>query len=121
MSKEHKETKEPWKSIKVKEGTYDKLQGMGQGIGNAVEILVSAKKDAVSKKMGDISDISSELADIMFSSGIFDIKFGGSGIDNIEMAGDGITIHGFITIGIADQDAREEVYKVLKDGLETKD
>jgi hypothetical protein len=121
LSEEQKDKKEEWKSIKVKEGTYDELQKMGKGIGGAIEMLVNAKKQAVSDKMDNISDISSELADIMFTSGIFDIKFGGSGIDKVELTDNGVTLHGYICIGIDDKDAREEVYKVLSDGLERED
>ena len=122
MSKEQEKKKsEPFKSIKVRESTYDELQDMGQGISKAVEILVSAKKEAVKMKMDDIDEMSSELADIIFASGMFDIKFKGSGIENVELEGDGITIRGFITVGISDADAREEVYRVLSDGLGRKD
>lgn len=119
---EKKEKKsEAFKSIKVRESTYDELQDMGQGISKAVEMLVSAKKEAVKTKMDDITDMSSELADIIFASGMFDIKFKGSGIESVELESDGVTIHGFIAVGIADVDAREEIYRVLSDGLGRKD
>lgn len=120
QEKKEKKKSEAFKSIKVKESTYDELQSMGQGISKAVEILVSAKKESVGAKIDDISEISAELADIMFASGVFDIKFKGSGIENVEMDDDSVTIHGFIAVGIADRDAREEVYRVLSDGLERK-
>lgn len=122
MGEEQKKKKsEPFKSIKVRESTYDELQDMGQGISKAVEILVSAKKEAVKTKMGDITDMSSELADILFASGMFDIKFKGSGIESVDLESDGVTIHGFIAVGISDADAREEIYRVLSDGLGRKD
>jgi len=122
LSEEHEKKKsEPFKSIKVRESTYDELQDMGQGISKAVEMLVSAKKEAVKTKMDDITDMSSELADIIFASGMFDIKFKGSGIENVELESDGVTIYGFIAVGIADADAREEIYRVLLDGLGRKD
>ena len=121
MGEEQKKKKsEAFKSIKVKESTYDELQSMGQGISKAVDILISAKKEAVGAKIGDISEMSSELADVMLASGIFDVKFKGSGIEDIELKDDNIMIHGFITISIADEDVREEVYRVLSDGLERK-
>jgi len=122
MGEEQKKKKsEPFRSIKVRESTYDELQDMGQGISKAVEMLVSAKKEAVRTKMDDITDMSSELADIIFASGMFDIKFKGSGIERVELESDGVTIHGFIAVGIADADAREEIYRVLSDGLDRKD
>jgi len=109
-----------WKSVKIKESTYKDLQDMGQGIGKAVDILVSAKKEAVSKKMDDVAGVSAELAEIMLASGMFDIKFKNSGIESIDLEDDSVTIHGFITVGITDKNAREEVYRVLSDGLERK-
>lgn len=121
MSEEQEKKKsEPFKSIKVKESTYDELQSMGQGISKAVDILISTKKEAVEAKIDGISEISSELIDVMMTSGIFDVKFKRSGIENIELKDDTIMIHGFIEIGIADKDVREEVYRVLSDGLEGK-
>ena len=118
--KQEKPKREDFKSIKVKESTYEEIKGMGVGISKAMELLVSAKKDAVTKKMGDLTEISSELVDIMLASGVFDIKFRGSGLESIELQDDGIIIRGFITVGISDKDAREEVYRVLSDGLERK-
>jgi len=120
QEKQEKKKPEAFKSIKVKKSTYNGLKSMGQGISEAVDILVSAKKEAVGAKIGDISEMSSELADIMFASGMFDIKFKGSGIENVELKDDSVIIHGFIAVGIADEDAREEVYRVLSDGLERK-
>jgi len=119
--KKKEKKSEAFRSIKVKESTYDELQDMGQGISKAVELLVSAKKEAVKTKMGDITEMSSELADILFASGMFDIKFKGSGIESVELESDGVTIHGFIAVGISDVDAREEIYRVLSDGLDRKD
>lgn len=117
MSSEQEKKREDFRSVKVKESTYEDLKGMGMGISKAMEVLVSAKKDAVAKKMDNLTEISSELADIMFTSGVFDIKFRGSGVENVELQDDGITIRGFITVGISDRDAREEVYRVISEGL----
>lgn len=121
MSDKQEKKSEGFRSIKVKESTYDDLKGMGKGISEAVDVLVSAKKEAVDKKIGDLTEMSSELADIMFASGLFDIKFKGSGVEKVELTDYGVILHGFIAIGISDEDAREEVYKVLSDGLEAKD
>lgn len=117
MSEEQKKP-EDWKSIKVKAETKEKLEDMGVGIGKAVEILVEAKQKAISGKIGDLSDITGDIADILLSSGMLDIKFMGSGIDDVSMEDDCIVIRGFIKAGISDADAREEVYRVIKDGLE---
>ena len=117
LSEEQKKP-EDWKSIKVKAETKEKLEDMGVGIGKAVEILVEAKQKAISGKIGDLSDITGDIADILLSSGMLDIKFMGSGIDDVSMEDDCIVIRGFIKAGISDTDAREEVYRVIKDGLE---
>lgn len=117
MSEEQKKPKD-WKSIKVKADTKEKLEDMGVGIGRAVEILVEAKQKAISGKIDDLSGITGDIADILFSSGMLDIKFRGSGVDDVSIDGDCVVIRGFIKAGIADEDAREEIYRVIKDGLE---
>jgi len=119
LSEEQRKTEE-WKSIKVKANTKEKLEDMGVGIGRAVEILVEAKRQAVSDKIGDLGEITGDIADILLSSGMLDIKFRGSGVDDVSIDGDCIVIRGFIKAGIADEDAREEIYRVIKDGLEGK-
>jgi len=119
LSDEQKKA-EDWKSIKVKAETKDKLEDMGVGIGKAVEILIDAKQRAVSDKIGDISEITGEIADILLESGMLDIKFKGSGIDDVSIDDDCIIIRGFIKAGISDINAREEIYRVIKDGLEGK-
>jgi len=117
LSKEQKKP-EDWKSIKIKADTKEKLEDMGVGIGRAVEILVEAKRQAVSDKIGNISELTGDIADILLSSGMLDIKFRGSGIDDVSIDGDCVVIRGFIKAGISDADAREEIYRVMKDGLE---
>ena len=111
-----------YESIKVKTETREKLReaakGMDVGIGAAVEILVDARQKAISDKIGDISGITGEIADILLESGLLDIKFKGSGIDNVSMEDDCIIIHGFIKAGVADEDARLEIFEVIRRGLE---
>jgi len=117
LSEEQKKP-EDWKSIKVKADTKEKLEDMGVGIGKAVEILVEAKRQAVSDKIGDLGKITGDIADILLSSGMLDIKFMGSGIDDVSIEDECVVIRGFIKAGISDADAREEIYRVIKDGLE---
>ena len=111
-----KQKKEDWKSIKIKAGTKEELEDMGVGISKAVEMLVTARKDAVTGKIEDISGITEEIADILFESGLLDIKFKGSGIESVSMEGDCIVIHGYIKAGITDEGARQEIFEVMKRG-----
>lgn len=122
MGTGEEQKKEGFKSIKVKEGVYEELKEtgkeMGVGIGKAVEILVDAKRAAVTKKIEDISEISEEIADILLESGLLDIKFRGAGIENASIDGDCLFIHGYISVQIPDASARKEIYEVLIGGLE---
>ncbi len=125
MTEKGKEQKgKKYESIKVKVETREKLrdaaEGMGVGIGKAVEILVETRQQAISDKIGDLNEITGEIADILLSSGMLDVKFKGSGIDSVTMEDDCVIIHGFIKAGITDADAREEIFRVIKDGLEGK-
>ena len=120
--KGEEQEREPFKSIKVKESTREGLRelakDMGVGIGKAVDILVETRQTAITKKIEDISEISDEIAEILLSSGLLDIKFEGAGVETVNLEGDSILVHGFIRVGIADDDARQEIYEVLKGGLE---
>ncbi|GAG77682.1 unnamed protein product, partial [marine sediment metagenome] len=109
--------KKDWKSIRVKANTKDKLEDMGVGISKAVEMLVEMRQKAVTDKIEDIGEITGDIANILFESGLFDIKFRGSGLDNVSIEGDCVIIHGFIKVGIADEGARQEIYEAIKDGL----
>ena len=113
-----------WTSIKVKKEVRDKLrenaQAMGVGVGKAVEILVEARQEAISQKIENIEEIGNEIADILLSSGLLDIKFRGAGVEDINIDDKCIYIHGFIKIEIPDEKARLEIYRVIKDGMEGK-
>ena len=110
--------KEDWKSVKIRAGTKDKLEEMGVGIGKAVEMLVEARQEAVSAKIEDITDITGEIAEILLSSGLLDIKFRGGGIDDVSMEDDCITIHGYVKAGIPEDGVRQEIFEAIKRGLE---
>lgn len=120
MSEEDEKKEQKYKSIKVKEKTYKEIKDMGKGISGAIEMLVEGRQRAVTDKIEGISDVAEEIADIMFASGFFDIKFGGGEIESIEEVGNNIVLRGFINIGIEDGGARAEVLEALKDGLERK-
>ena len=119
-SKEQEEKK--WESIKVKTATREKLRvaakDMGVGIGKAVETLVEAREQAITKKIEDIGEIGDEIAGIILESGLFDIKFRGAGVETASVDGDCLFIHGYVSVEIPDESAREEILKVIKDGLE---
>lgn len=110
--------KEDWKSVKIKAGTKEKLEDMGVGIGKAVEMLVDARQGAVSAKIEDITEITGEIAEILLSSGLLDIKFRGGGVDDVSMDGDCITIHGYVKAGIPEEGVRQEIFEAIKRGLE---
>ena len=107
-------SKEKYKSIKVKEGVYKDLKRMGKGIGEAVEILVEAQKESVEKKIEDVKGLGSDIAEIMLEHGIFDIKFKGAGVQDIEENGDVVTIRGFVNVEIANEEARAKLIEVLE-------
>lgn len=110
-----------WTSIKIKEGTRGKLKDFGKdigvGVGEAVKVLIEAKEQAVSGKIEDISQISSEIADILLSSGLLDVKFRGGGIDSAEIDDSCLIIYGFIKVEIPDKDARESILNLMTENL----
>ena len=111
-----------WESIKVKTATREKLRSaaknMGVGIGAAVETLVEAREKAITQKIEDIGEIGDEIASIILDSGLFDIKFRGAGVETASVDGDCLLIHGYISVEIPDEDAREKILEVIKGGLE---
>lgn len=119
LSEEGEEQKkDDWKSVKIKASTKEGLEEMGVGIGKAVEMLVEAKRSAVTDKIDDISGITEEIADILLESGLLDITFRGSGVEKVSMEDDCIIVHGYIRAGIVDDNARQEIFEVIKRGLE---
>ena len=106
-------SEEEWKSIKVKKGVYEDLKRMGKGIGKAVEILVKTQKSEVEKKIEDVKGLGSDIAQIMLEHGIFDIKFAGAGVEEVEENGDTLQIRGFVNVVIANEEARELVIEAL--------
>ena len=106
--------KEKYKSIKVKEGVYEDLKRMGKGIGEAVEILVKTQKQEIERKVDDVKELGSDIAAIMLEQGIFDIKFRGAGVQDVEENGDVVTVRGFVNVEIANEEARAKIIEVLK-------
>lgn len=117
--------KDEWTSIKIREETRGKLRDFGKdigvGVGEAVKILIEAKEQAIAGKIADIDEIASELGDILLSSGLFDIKFRGGGVDNIKTDDSCLIIHGFIRVEIPDEAARENILKLMTEQLQEKE
>lgn len=110
---EKEEEEQEWKSIKVKEGVYEDLKRMGVGIGKAVEILAAQQKELLGRKIEDVKELGSDIAEIMLEHGIFDIKFAGVGIQEVKEEGEMIQIRGFVKIIIANEEARKKVIETL--------
>ena len=107
-------SKEAWKSIKVKKGVYEDLKRMGVGIGKAVEILAKQQQEAIERKIEDVKGLGSDIAEIMLEHGIFDIRFAGANIQEVEENGDQVQIRGFVNIIIPNEEARAKLVEVLK-------
>lgn len=110
MSKKRKE----YKSIKVPEETYKDLKDLGKGIGKAVEVLVDEQKERFTEQIENIEGIADDLAEVIFESGIFDIKFKGMAIEEIEEVGDLLRIKGVVRVEIPNEDARYQIMTILK-------
>ena len=108
-----KEATEGWKSIKVKGKVYNDLKRMGKGVGKAVEILVKDQQEAFEHKLEDIEEVGKEIASILFESGVFDIKFAGAGIEDIEEDGELLVIKGYINVEIPNEEARAQIIDTL--------
>lgn len=112
--KKEKKKDEKWHSIKVREETYEELKRMGEGIGKAVDILVKEQKQKFERKLEDIEASAGDIANILLEAGIFDIKFKGAGVSDIEENGTLIRVRGYVNIDIPNDDARSQILSVLK-------
>lgn len=102
-----------YKSIKVPEETYEKVKDMGKGIGEAVDLLVTARQEAIEKKITELSEVGDELADILLEAGIFEINFQGAGIESIEEHGDSLHIRALIKISVPEEKVRSMILEKL--------
>lgn len=104
---------EKWKSIKVRESTYEDLQRMGKGISKAIDMLVEEKKEKIETELGDLKEVSNEVAKTLMEYGVFDIRFTGVSISDIEEDGDVLRIKGFIGLRVPNAEARERLIEIL--------
>lgn len=105
--------REGWKSIKIRESTYEELKKMGEGISKAVEILVEDKKSRIKRKIQDVKNISNDIAQILLEHGVFDIRFTGAGIQSVREDGDVVNITGVVGLRIPNSEARNKIVQVL--------
>jgi len=102
------------KSIKVPEEVHKDLKDMGVGISKAVELLVEEKKQAITEKVEEISELGTELGQIVADYGLFDLKFAGASIETIDEIGEMLDITAHIKIILPDADVRQRIMEALK-------
>lgn len=112
MVKEEGKPKE-WRSIKVRENTYEELKKMGEGIGKAVDILVKEQREAFEKKIGEVDELAGDIATVLFDSGIFDIKFKGMVVEKAAEYGSLVRFRGYVDIDIPNAEARIQIIDLL--------
>lgn len=112
MDGNEKKAKE-WKTIKVTAETKEALEKMGLGIGKAVTVLVKQRQAALEKKMEEVEALGTDIADILAQSGFFDVKLLGGSITDVKEDDTIITIHGYFSIDIPNDDARERIIERL--------
>ena len=112
MVKEEEKPKE-WRSIKVRENTYEELKKMGEGIGKAVDILVKEQKERFEEKIGEVDELAGDIATVLFDSGIFDVKFKGMVVEKAAEYGSLVRFRGYVDIDIPNADARTRIIDLL--------
>lgn len=112
MSKKEEKPKE-WRSIKVRENTYEELKKMGEGIGKAVDILVKEQKERFEEKIGEVDELAGDIATVLFDSGIFDVKFKGMVVEKAAEYGSLVRFRGYVDIDIPNADARTRIIDLL--------
>ena len=105
---------EEWKTIKVKKDTYEALKKMGVGIGRAVDLLVRLQKKRIERKIEDISEAASEIADILVKHGLFSIRLDSCGIESVEVEGDQVHVRGYANLIIPDEEVRNKIIEILR-------
>jgi len=103
-----------YKSIKVREDVYEELKKMGIGISKAIEILLKEQKEKIMEKMESIEKIAQDIGEVMLSEGIFDIRFRGAKILDVQESDDDIAITGMVVINIPNEHARKVLIEKLK-------
>jgi len=105
-----------WRSIKVKEETYEGLKKLGMGIGKAVDLLLKVQREKVERTLSDIESLGRELADKLLDAGVFDIRFKGAKVEEVIEEGDCITMRGSVTIQIPSEELRQRIVEVIRGG-----
>jgi len=109
LGKLKKKVEDKYANIKVKKETYQELKRLGVGISKAVETLAAAQKEAIQEKIGEVSEIGKELADIMMEKGLLDIKFKGLKVESASEEGEDVIFRGLVRIGIPNAEARAQL------------
>ena len=107
-------SEEKWRTIKVKKETYEQLKKMGVGIGRAVDLLVRLQKKKLERKIEDIREAASEIADILVEHGLFSIRVGSCGIESVEVEGDQVYVKGYANLIIPDEEVRNKIIEILR-------
>ena len=102
-----------WRSIKVKEDTYQRLRSMGLGIDKAIRTLLKEREEEIVGKITSIERKAREIADEMIRRGVFDIRFKGASIISVSEENDDLVIKLFLRINVPDPGLREFIYNKL--------
>jgi len=108
--------KEEYRTIKVKEGTYQKLKSFKNGISRAVDVLLKVQQQKIEEKLEDLRGMSESIAEVLFRYGVFDIQFKGATIEKVIEDGDMITIEGRVNILIPHEEVRAKILEILRGG-----
>jgi len=108
-----------FKTIKVRKETYDELKRLGVGISKAVEILVEEQKHRIQRKIDDIRAVGKDIANILLEHGVFDIRFKGAEITDVQVDGDTIYITARAGVSIPNEEARMKILEVIGVGGES--
>lgn len=99
--------------MKVPKEVHNHLKSYGKGIGKALEIMMRTQEKVIAGKLEEVQKVGSDIADILFEQGFFDIRVVGTAIENIDIDDSVLTIRGHIAISIENPAARQQIYELL--------
>ncbi|MCJ7759911.1 hypothetical protein MUP59_02055 [Candidatus Bathyarchaeota archaeon] len=114
MRQKPEKDKQERKTIKVAPETHKKLEEMGVGIGKAVDILVEERAQQVAEKVEEISELGAQIGEILLAHGVFDIRFAGAAIQNVDVQGENLEITCLLKIAVPDEEVRKAIIDAVK-------
>lgn len=82
---------------------------------------MQTQEKAISEKLEEVQKVGSDIADVLFEQGFFDIRVVGTAIENIDIDDNVLTIRGYIAVSIENPTSRQQIYELLINSTKKKE